>query len=759
MAWLSRLRRRLTTIFRRPRDKRQSPLTSKANERNEHSAPHYHLHHTAPSPATSSSALVTPEHGRVNFYPNAGNISIGQQNITNMQSIGSSKTVFEYIDPHVSHGAAHDSDERCDAPKCSPETREAIQSEIVGLIEHGDISQPSKKLIWLGGPAGCGKTAIAGSVADTCKSQGLLAGSFFFSSFLGSVDRRSKRCVITTLASRLAAHDVLCEYKAQLLVAIEKNPGIFRKRLIDQAQCLILDALHQIQGRTDTSNWPRGIVLDGLDEVQAVQYHDATREDLTRNDEDDQLDILHVLLLLANSPAFPFRIIVASRPERAITDFFANVAQATTVTLFLDSKYKPDADIKRFLHSKFADIRHRSGISGPSWPGEEVIGQIVEMSSGQFIVPSTIIRYIGCGLPHRQLEDIMQVERVKNSRNNPFALLDALYAHILNRSPNPAMAVVWIRCFTSIQLSVAQMPFGSRVISSLRLAQRLPSGDEKERGDPRHVPSYFWRKFLEHTEGEFLHVLTPLASLLSIPHHNDRRSSITIYHKSLTDFLSSEVRCGQLYISDNTWLSFAGRRFVDILKGQGRPLRLFSFGGQRSFISLLSSLTHLSQSEDYSYDTVSHRFAAFLGYLRGSAAASELAVCDVAWWTHLVLTERLQSSTKYAVSTVVLGGIYCSIHSRLCGFATSDEACHPACTHWRSGILDQARHLGWCVHQLEEVPLTHLSRITIPEWEHKFKEMGPQLNGKVLKCDICQPPSNFETQATTSTVALTDSTR
>ncbi|TEB20194.1 hypothetical protein FA13DRAFT_1645330 [Coprinellus micaceus] len=65
------------------------------------------------------------------------------------------------------------SDERCDAPKCHPETRTAVQEDIISWIT-------TQRIMWLSGPAGAGKTAIAGSVAETCEDMGLLAGSFFF---------------------------------------------------------------------------------------------------------------------------------------------------------------------------------------------------------------------------------------------------------------------------------------------------------------------------------------------------------------------------------------------------------------------------------------------------------------------------------------------------------------------------------------------------------------------------------------------------
>ncbi|KAJ3521849.1 hypothetical protein NMY22_g12141 [Coprinellus aureogranulatus] len=726
MAWLSRLRRRIKASLRRPKDGRQASPTSGDKERNEQSTPH-HFHHTAPvvapSPATSSSALVTPKHGHVNFYPNAGNISIGQQNITSMQSIGSSKTVFEYLDPHVSHGAAHDSDERCDAPTCAPETREAIQGEIVGLIRDGDKLQPSKKIIWLGGPAGCGKTAVVGSVAETCKSCGLLAASFFFSSYLGSANRRSKQYLIPTLAYQLALLDSLHEYKAQLSIAIERNPSIFRKRILEQAECLILGPLRAIQGICDTSNWPPGIILDGLDEVKAVQHHETEREELQRTDEGDQLEILQVLLVLATDPSFPFRIFIASRPERVIKEFFGDAPQDSTITLFLDSKYNPDADIRRFLQSKFADIRRRFGISDILWPGKKDIDQLVEMSSGQFIVPSTIVRYVGSGLPQKQLDDILQVARAKDGAKNPFALLDALYAHVIARSPNPRVAVMWIQCFQNVENLV---------------------------GNP--LASHFWRKFFEEIEGEFNYILTPLASLLSVPHHEDRVLPVTIYHKSLTDYLTSEVRSGVQYVSEGDWHSFASERIVRILKNKGPKVPFVSTDDLlkfRSELMLLRSLTHPP-----SRSFVRHHYywlcrpRPFVDYLREESFA-ELADCDVASWVRPFLTipESQPEDHDPPRGIAWFDSLYHTIHAKSCGSETFSPDCHPACTRWRQGFLDEARALGWCIHEWpgpQEEPGPRSKRF----FQCTVRRLGKQLDGSIWQCNTCQPTALNDKEAT-----------
>ncbi|TEB24525.1 hypothetical protein FA13DRAFT_1303305 [Coprinellus micaceus] len=106
------------------------------------------------------------------------------------------------------------------------------------------------------------------------------------------------------------------------------------------------------------------------------------------------------------------------------------------INLFLDSKYNPDADVERFLVSKFAHIRRRSGISEP-WPEQPILDRLVDMSSGQFIVPSTIIRWVESGLPEEQLEQVLRLEWTGTGGKNPFAAVDVLYRHILKRAHNP----------------------------------------------------------------------------------------------------------------------------------------------------------------------------------------------------------------------------------------------------------------------------------------------------------------------------------
>ena len=130
-----------------------------------------------------------------------------------------------------------------------------------------------------------------------------------------------------------------------------------------------------------------------------------------------------------NEYSIPFSFILASRPEQHIREAFdGSLLNSLTTRLVLDDKYLPDVDIRRFLHSKFQDIKNRHPSRAhlpPSWPSDKEIKRLVQKSSGQFIYASTIIKFIDSHRhwPPDRLDIIFGI--------SPFAEIDSLYTHIL----------------------------------------------------------------------------------------------------------------------------------------------------------------------------------------------------------------------------------------------------------------------------------------------------------------------------------------
>ncbi|KAJ3511403.1 hypothetical protein NMY22_g15658 [Coprinellus aureogranulatus] len=447
------------------------------------------------------------------------------------QHEGSAADPLKDLYAHVAVGAMHNSAERYDAPKCHPETRKAVQGNIFSWIDEGEPGQ----LLWLTGPAGVGKTAIMGTVCDTLKETGRLAATFYFSSFSGSPERKSKRYFVTTLAYQLQGHPKLKHrLSAEMLSTIRSDPAILRMELKEQMEALVLIHLHNSRNlQSESSRLPLVVAVDGIDECGEDAYDGPNR-----SREQDQLEILSVLIQVVRDLDFPCRLIAASRPERWIRRFFENTGYFTEI--FLDDKYDPDKDIEIFLTSKFGELSRRYGFPPSTWPRKKDIKTLVQNASGQFIYASTVIRFIdGHGQPPKQQLDVVLSIGSIEAGSNPFGPLDALYITILNSSPSPSETVLWLKAERHLNIKVrsvsitdyypsawtidrifessegqAQLLFG---LPSLVTLQERPSRDSYEHGRDCRVPES------------------------SIP-NSSWTSSYSYYHKSFLDFLNTPRR-------------------------------------------------------------------------------------------------------------------------------------------------------------------------------------------------------------------------
>ncbi|KAJ2929195.1 hypothetical protein H1R20_g7898, partial [Candolleomyces eurysporus] len=438
----------------------------------------------------------------------------------------SSANPLEKLEGRIAAGATHDSAERCDAPKCHPETRVAVQDDLYGWILDEKSENP-RKMKWVTGPAGCGKTAVMGSLADRCATNGLLGATFFFASWSTSIGRRRKTAFVTTIAHQLALHRE--DLQTAISTAIEKSPGIFEKNLSVQMETLVLAPLRKVVRQSDGPGLRGAIIIDGVDECEAEQYYDTTSTGLpgkpARTNAQDQLEILQVLQAASSDPSFPFRILIASRPERVFREFFDPERNPTPFApkLDLNEDHNADKDITLFLEAQFNLIRRRYNLP-PSWPPPGTIETLVENASGQFIYAATIIRVLDTDhpeSPNALLEAILKMGAKVNS--NPLKQLDMLYSHILESSPDPLLSVRWIRAIELLGGSRESCTFNINML--LRMD---PEGNDAE------------------------HLLGNLHSLIQIPHPSDQMTTkYDFYHKSLFDFLYDPDRCGKLHLDSD----------------------------------------------------------------------------------------------------------------------------------------------------------------------------------------------------------------
>ena len=418
---------------------------------------------------------------------------------------------------NIAAGAMHNSKERYDSPKCHPDTRKAVLSDITGWT-----SDHSKKtcILWLRAPAGSGKSAILQQIAENFHNSGGLSASFFFSR--AATKRNSETFLIATLASQLATS--IPATKPFIAGAIERDPSIFDRVLSEQMVRLVVyplvyASLHPESGPP----WPTLLVIDGLDEC---------------NGGDHQAEILRVLrmaLLQLRSSLPTLYFLIASRPEPAIVAVFDHELSDITHRLVLDDTYHPDRDIATFLRSSFADIFRRrhgpfpcmSSLPQP-WPPEHVISFLVQKSSGQFIFSATVIRFIDVDrkIPTVQLQLILDICESVDSSNiatNAFTLLDELYSRVLKSSEQTERAISILGAI--FHLHTDQRPTPQLLQALLRL-------------EPEDITIIFW----------------DLHSIVHIPVSDN--DPILLYHASFRDFLVDRHRSHNLYIDSSQAHSF-----------------------------------------------------------------------------------------------------------------------------------------------------------------------------------------------------------
>ena len=405
-------------------------------------------------------------------------------------------------------GAVYNSLERqkLDAPKCHPNTRVAVIQRIIDWLI-GDIAFAAL-ILWLYGAAGAGKSAIAHSLAEICARDGWLLATFFFWKSAG--ERNNIDRFVATIAYQTAR--AIPALRPLIEDAVESDPEIFHHSVDVQLDKLIIEPIQRLHSTGHIfRNYPSVIILDGLDECQG----DSIQSGLIKS----------LATAFLRSP-LRIRILIASRPEIHLqTTFNSSSIEPHLSRLALSGEYSPDEDIRRFLEDSFETMRQEHPLASritPSWPGPDIVHEITQKSSGQFIFASTTVKYVcgdPCELPTRRLDVIRQLQRARGEEDLPYAELNSLYSYVLSKvhGIERVMQVLGLLVINN------QDKFNAEEVIS--------SSDSMD-------------EFLFWTPGETEACLSQLASVIGL----DKDGEIHLLHASLQDFLCDPSRSHQFHL-------------------------------------------------------------------------------------------------------------------------------------------------------------------------------------------------------------------
>ncbi|KAJ3572754.1 hypothetical protein NP233_g2865 [Leucocoprinus birnbaumii] len=278
--------------------------------------------------------------------------------------------------------ALRDSSDR-EILRCSEGTRMAHRKQIMGWAK-GQWKLDKSRVMWMDGPAGVGKSAVAQTCADEMGE--LLSAAFFFSranGFLGkSLD---------------------FQFHALIVQPIRKSNHADRNAMVDTI-----------------------IVIDGFDECGALSK--------TFDSFQTQVAIINIITTSAVTGTSPFLWANFSCPETHILSALQDKPASDItwgLTLPLEAP-NADEDIRAYFQGAFKTIRRKYPSISPSWPSRKSFARLVEQADGFFIYAT------------KRLQALLTSDETERAK---FSKLDRLYLLIMDGIPKETlpstMLILW----------------------------------------------------------------------------------------------------------------------------------------------------------------------------------------------------------------------------------------------------------------------------------------------------------------------------
>ncbi|KAL8942223.1 MAG: hypothetical protein Q9211_001490 [Gyalolechia sp. 1 TL-2023] len=266
---------------------------------------------------------------------------------------------------------------------CHPNTRVDLLRQVQNWAQ-----QPyGKRIFWLNGEAGTGKSTISRTFAGWLTHQGRveaidLGASFFFKR--GEADRGSAMKFFPTLIHQLVLK--LPGLGTLIAEVINRDPLLCDKSLSEQFDKLIYAPLKQLNLTRNSTTFV--VVVDALDECEKEEDIKAILQLWSRL---PQITTVDIRLFLTSRPELPIRLGFKDMSADAHRDVFLREIPLTTV----------QRDIWVFLKDEFSRIRQSYNAEPPSgtllpdeWPGDTVLLTLAKMAAPLFIVGATICRFL-----------------------------------------------------------------------------------------------------------------------------------------------------------------------------------------------------------------------------------------------------------------------------------------------------------------------------------------------------------------------------
>lgn len=390
-------------------------------------------------------------------------------------------------------GTGFNSLARYPPPRCHPETRSSLLND---LLE--PWSRPADRLfrtVYITGPAGAGKSAIAQTLAENCRELDTLGAAIF----LSRQGRRNNILhIIPTIAYQLAKWcPSYRDYVSQLLA---DDPELIDSDLSDQFMELIWYPFQD-----EVIDMSRVIILDGLEECMDIPL---------------QLELLDLISAQAwYNPRIPLLWVITSRPEPHLLKFISSEAGRFLELRRLETDDPESVEgVHLMLSDGFRDIRQKfpDVLKDAKWPTRLELERLERAASGYFMFASSILQF------------------VDNERQDPKGQLAASLKFLdgvaASGGPHPLQPLD--RLYQQILSDVHQniLPITLRILRLCAEGWRTPRSIANHLGIDLSL---------------FYSALRGLHSVLRIPPPKAHIKDLQFYHPSFPEFLRDPNRSGR----------------------------------------------------------------------------------------------------------------------------------------------------------------------------------------------------------------------
>ncbi|KAG9025625.1 hypothetical protein FS837_004863, partial [Tulasnella sp. UAMH 9824] len=387
-----------------------------------------------------------------------------------------------------------------DNATCLDGTRVDILAGIGNWVDDWRKPESAKRVLWVRGMPGRGKSTIARSVANRWKD---LAARATFHVRRGQ-DAINKQ-VICAIARQLAQSS-LPEVASAILGSVQENHDIAGQQFKDQFETLLIKPLQ-------SSKYPPRpilLIIDALDEFQETK---------------DAVEIINLIHDCASELPANIKFLLTSRPEAKLLSTFRRFLKDwQQVDLDSLSETGLNPDIKLFVESEFSAMKKRREEEDPvsdNWPSSGDISEVVKMSQGLFQWARTAMIYIDAGSPELRLSELLELPSVGGG-------LDDLYFKILSKAFDSKKVHSGRRDLLSWVLGtlvVTPRPVTLEILAFLYADHATFKGQEEKK------IVNFLRK----------DILGDLNSLIHIP--DNASEPMRLLHTSIRDYLADKDKC------------------------------------------------------------------------------------------------------------------------------------------------------------------------------------------------------------------------